>query len=129
VITTLKPGKNPAQPTSYRPFSLLYTIGKVFESILLTRILHEVGECRLRWDEQIGFRARHSTTLQLVTERITRNLGKKRLTGAVFLDVSKAFDAVSINCLLYKLMILNFPLYLVHTILSYLRVGRSRRPY
>jgi hypothetical protein len=24
--------------------------------------------------------------------RITRNFGKKRLTGAVFLDVSKAFD-------------------------------------
>jgi hypothetical protein len=41
VISILKPGKNPAQPSSYRPTSLLDTIGELFE-ILLTRILHEV---------------------------------------------------------------------------------------
>jgi hypothetical protein len=27
-----------------------------------------------------------------LVERITRNFGEKRLTGAVFLDVAKAFD-------------------------------------
>jgi hypothetical protein len=31
VISILKPGKDPAQPTSYRPISLLDTIGKLFE--------------------------------------------------------------------------------------------------
>jgi hypothetical protein len=51
-------------------------------------------------------------------ERITRNFGEKRLTGAAFLDVAGAFDTV---CLLYKLTILNFPSYLVHTISSCLR--------
>jgi hypothetical protein len=44
VISMLKPGKDPAQPTSYLPISLLDTIGKLFEKFLLTRILHEVGE-------------------------------------------------------------------------------------
>ena len=39
----------------------------------------------------------------------------------VFLYVAKAFDTVWIDGLLYKLMILNFPSYLVHTISSYLR--------
>jgi hypothetical protein len=55
--------------------------------------------------EQFGFRPRHSTTLQLarLVERITRNFGEKRLTGAVFLDVAKAFDTIWINGLLYKL--------------------------
>jgi hypothetical protein len=57
-------------------------------------------------------------------ERITRNFGQKRLTGAVFLDVTKAFDTVWIDGLLYKLTVLNFPSYLVHTISSYLR-GRT----
>jgi len=37
-------------------------------------------------DEHFGFRPRHSTSLQLacLVERITRNFGEKRLTGAVF---------------------------------------------
>jgi hypothetical protein len=74
-------------------------------------------------DKQFGFRPRHSTSLQLarLIERITRNFGKKRLTGTVFLDVAKAFDTVRIDGLLYKLALLNFPSYIVHTISSYLR--------
>jgi len=61
--------------------------------------------------------------LQLVgiVERITRNVGEKRLTGAVFLEVAKAIDTVWIDGLLYKLTLLNFPFYIVHTILSDLR--------
>jgi hypothetical protein len=35
--------------------------------------------------------------------------------------MAKAFDAVWIDCLLYKLTLLIFPSYLVHTISSYLR--------
>jgi hypothetical protein len=122
VISTLKPGKDPALPSSHRPIRLLDVIGKLFE-ILLARILHEVSERGLMRDEQFGFRPRHSTSLQLArfVERITRNFGKKRLTGAVFLDVAKAFDTVWIDGLLYKLTLLNFPSYIVHTISSYLR--------
>jgi hypothetical protein len=43
-------------------------------------------------DERFGFLPRHSTSLQLahLVERI--NFGEKGLTGAVFLDVNKAFD-------------------------------------
>jgi hypothetical protein len=51
VISILKPGKDPAQPTSYRPITLLDTIGKLFEKILLTRILYDVGGCGLLRDE------------------------------------------------------------------------------
>jgi len=75
-------------------------------------------------DEKFGFRPRHSTSLQLarLIERITRNFGENGLTGAVFLDMAKAFDTVWIDGL-YKLTLLNFPSYIVHTI-SYLR-GRT----
>ena len=57
----------------------------------------------------------------LLVERMTRNFGEKRLTGAVFLDVDKTFDTVWIDGLLYKLTLLNFPSYIVHKISSYLR--------
>jgi hypothetical protein len=63
VISILIPGKDPAQPTSYRRISLLVTIGKMFEKILLTRILHEEGERGLLWNEQFGIRPRHSTSM------------------------------------------------------------------
>jgi len=96
VISILKPGKEPQQLSSYRPISLLDTIGKLFEKILLTRILHEIGEIGVLRDEQSRFRPRHSTSLQLarLVERITGNFGERRLTGALFLDVAKAFDTV-----------------------------------
>ena len=70
--------------------------------------------------EKFGFRPRHSTSLQLahLVERITRNFGEKKVTGAVFLDVAKAFHTVWIDGLLYKLTLLNFPSYIVHTISS-----------
>jgi hypothetical protein len=96
VISILKPGKDPALTSSYRLISLLDTIGKLFEKLLLARILHEVNVRGLVRDEQFGFRPTYSTSLRLVrlVERITRNFGEKRLTGAVFLDVAKASDTV-----------------------------------
>jgi hypothetical protein len=45
-------------------------------------------------------------------ERVNRNFNERRLTDAVFLDVTKAFDTVRVEDLIYKLAILNFPSYL-----------------
>ena len=64
-ISILKPGKDPALPSSYWPISLLETIGKLFEKILLTKILNEVSERRQMREEQFGFRSRHNTSLYL----------------------------------------------------------------
>jgi hypothetical protein len=59
--------------------------------------------------------------LASLVERITRNFGEERLTGAVFVDVAKAFDTVWIDGHNCRLMLLNFPTYIVHTISSYLK--------
>jgi hypothetical protein len=77
-------------------------------------------------DEQFRFRPRRIKSLKLarLVERTTGNFGIKRLTGPVFLDVAKAFDTVWIDGLLYKLTLLNFPSYIVHTIASHIR-GRT----
>jgi hypothetical protein len=48
--------------------------------------------------------------------RVTRNFGEKRLTGAIFLDVAKAFDTVWVDGVLFKLTALNFPSYRVKII-------------
>jgi hypothetical protein len=126
---TQGPGKDPALPSPYRPISLLDTIGKIFEKIILARILHKVSERGLLRDEQFGFRPRHITSLQLscIVQRITRNFDEKRLTGAVFLDVAKAFDTVWIDGLLYKLTLLNFPSYIAPKAHRTSGDGRSKR--
>jgi hypothetical protein len=128
VISILKPGKDPALPSFYWPISLLDTIGKLFEKILLTRILCEVSERGLKRDEGFGFQPRQSTPLQLahLVERITRNFGEKRLTGVGFLDV--AIDTVWTDGLLYKRTLLNVSSYTVITNSSYLRCRSSKRP-
>jgi len=83
VTSILKPGKDPLLPSSYEPISLLDSIGKQFEKIILARVLHVVRDRGLLRDEQFGFRPRHRTSLQLacLVERITRNIGEKRLSG------------------------------------------------
>jgi hypothetical protein len=84
VISILKPGKDPMLPSSYRLISLLDTVGRLFEKILLFRVLREVNERGLVRDEQFGFRPRCSTALQLarLVERVNRNSDKRKLTGA-----------------------------------------------
>jgi hypothetical protein len=79
VVSILKPETDPALPSSYRPISLLDTVGKLLEKILLNGVLKEVNKSGLLRDEQFGFRPRLSTTLQLArfVERVNRNLEVK----------------------------------------------------
>ena len=50
-------------------------------------------------DEQFELRPKHSTTLQLarLVDIVMRTFDQRRLTGAVFLNVKKAFDSVWIG--------------------------------
>jgi hypothetical protein len=123
LISILKPEREPALPSSFWSIGLPVTIGKLFEKMLLARRLHEVHVRGLMRDEEFGFRPKHSTLLlqDSLVERISRNFGEKWLTGAVFLDVSIAFNTAWIDILICKLTLLNFPSYIVHTISSYLR--------
>jgi hypothetical protein len=107
-------GNGPPRHSSCRPVSLLDTVDELFEKILLTRVLRDVNESGLLCDDQFGFRPRHSTTLQMACriERVNRNFDERRLTGAIFLDVAKAFDTVWVKDRLCKPTVLDFPSYL-----------------
>jgi hypothetical protein len=60
IILILKPGK-PKELTSYKPINLLPIVSKVFEKLLLKRLLPIVGINRLISIHQFAFRQRHST--------------------------------------------------------------------
>jgi hypothetical protein len=64
VITLPKPGKDPEFHQNLRPLSLLSTTGKLFEKVILKIVQKHIEERGLLNASQLGFRARHSTTLQ-----------------------------------------------------------------
>jgi hypothetical protein len=74
-------------------------------------------------DEQFGFRPQHSTSDQIlhVTEFIAKSNGQRHSTGAIFLDVAKAFDTVWHGGLVYKLHVAGVPLAMVKLINSFLQ--------
>ncbi|GBO20729.1 RNA-directed DNA polymerase from mobile element jockey [Araneus ventricosus] len=128
VVPILKPGKDPTQPSSYRPISLLSSLSKIAEHVILKRLIESLSDNNILCPEQFGFRPNLSTSHQLVrvTEFITEGFANKQKTGAVFLDIQKAFDRVWQDALIHKLIGFNIPNYLVKLIDSYL-ANRSFR--
>lgn len=122
IIPIAKPGKSPKAPSSYRPISLLGCLDKVFERIVLERMRTIADEKELIHECQYGFRAQHSTThqVQRVVNIIKRNKNRRYSTGVLFLDIEKAFDSIWHAGLIYKLYKMEFPLYLVKLIKSFL---------
>ena len=55
-------------------------------------------------DFQSGFRKKHSTGTALVylTDYILERMDRQMITGAVFIDLKKAFNLVDLECLLFK---------------------------
>jgi Reverse transcriptase (RNA-dependent DNA polymerase)/Endonuclease-reverse transcriptase len=122
VIPVPKPGKPPDRPSNLRPISLLSSLSKITEKVILSRINSHITDLDLLPNEQFGFRQSHSTTHALL--RITRHIGsrlkQKESTTMVVLDIEKAFDTVWFNGLIYKLIKYDFPPYIVLLIASYL---------
>lgn len=122
ILPIHKAGKANEDPNSYRPISLLTSLSKILEKVILRRIIDFSEHANIFQNEQFGFRQRHSTIHQLVrvTELISKGFNKKRSTAAVFLDIQKAFDTVWHDGLFYKLIQLGIPKYLIKFIKSYL---------
>lgn len=122
VIPVLKSGKDPKMANSYRPISILSMLDKVFEKIIHKRLLDYCDLKNIINKEQFGFKKEHSTIHQLkrVINMILANKRRKRSTGAVFLDIEKAFDSVWHNGLIYKMNKFTFPVYLQKIIKSFL---------
>ena len=99
----LKPEKDPGLATSYRPISLLCVLYKLHERLILTRITLTV-ESHLTPD-QCGFRSGRSCVGQVLnlTQFIEDGFQTGQVTGAVFIDLTAAYDTVNHRALLLKL--------------------------
>lgn len=118
-----KPNKQPSDPASYRPITLLPALGKLFEKILAARLRESCEESGILPASQFGFRSNRSTIDPLIALQTDlsrfHNLGQ--CTVAAFLDTERAFDKVWHDGLLYKMHKLNFDPRLIKLIQSFLK--------
>jgi hypothetical protein len=90
---------------NYRPISLLPSISKILEKIILKQIDSHFTVNNLYFNSQYGFRKKHSTEHAIIelTDRLITSLDRNNTPTSIFIDLTKAFDCIDHDILLTKL--------------------------
>ena len=107
---------------------MLPTLSKILEKAVHNQLYYFLNENKIITSKQFGFRPKLSTNTALTqfTDNVLLNMDSGRLTGAIFLDLSKAFDTVDNDLLLRKLKSVGLSDDTVNWFESYL-TNRKRR--
>ena len=118
VICVCKPGKPPADVTSYRMLSLLPALGQVYEKMLLPYLRDHIEERAVIPSCQYGFQPGKSSVHQLyrVTRLVRAEMSQRKSVGTLCMELTCAFACIQHDSLLYKMSELRFPLYLLKTV-------------
>lgn len=123
VIAIKKPNKPGSLPSSHRPISLLSSLSKVLERVVLIRLTKHLKNNNILPPEQHGFREKLSTVTQLqrIKSHIQGGFNVRKSTGMILIDIEKAYERIWHNGLLFKLIVTKTPHYIIKFIHSYLR--------
>ena len=104
-VTPLFKKGSKSDMNNYRPISVLPIATKILERAVHAQLYGYLNENGLICENQSGFRSSHSTKTSLlnVVDYIFSNMDSGKLTGAIYIDLSKAFDTVDHVLLLEKL--------------------------
>ena len=111
-----------AKIKNYRPISNLCSVSKVFEKLLLQRILETADTDTLFTSQQHGFRKGKSTVTAIVELQriISTHMDMDEYVAVASLDLSAAFDIVNINLLLHRLETMGMPKDLIKLLTNWL---------
>ena len=116
--------------SNYRPISLLPIFGKMLEKLMYDSLYSHLDSCDLLNPNQSGFRPGDSTVNQLIS--ITHTIFKAFDCNppldvrSVYLDISKAFDRVWHDGLIYKLKRCGVSGQLLSVLQSFLKDRKQR---
>ena len=90
---------------NYRPVSILPIFGKIFEKMMHSRFYKFFTSQGVLHENQFGFREGHSTAhaLNFTVSHINKVVKSGKSVIGIFIDLSKAFDTIDHDKLLFKL--------------------------
>lgn len=123
VIWLPKPGKDPCEEGSYRPITLLSTLGKVLERCLARRILSHIQDHSVLSDRQFGFLPKRSTedSVRSLLCDIQAHRRHFNFCAAIAIDIKGAFDNIDWGHLKRELARYQFPPFVRALVGSFLR--------
>ena len=101
LIPTYKSGKKDCIE-NYIPISVIPTISKVIEKLVHRQLSDYLERNNFLKDCQFGFRSTE-LTVTLCTDKIKKNVDEGKIVGAIFIDLTKAFDTLSHTKIITKL--------------------------
>ena len=124
VIPLHKDG-DPDHPSNNTSVSLLPSLSKIWDKVVLNQLFDYLLEHELLTKHQSGNRKWHSTeTLNIaVTDALLEAIDKKQLSIIIFLDLSKAFDNVQHDTLLNRIKDLGITTEVLNWFKSYLTMS------
>lgn len=103
-------GKSKLTADNYRPISLLPILNKVFEKIIFNRMIGYLEKYKIQDNLQYGFTKGKGTADAVckLASDVSSGLGTGCYAILVFFDLSKAFDSINHELLLFKLSKIGF---------------------
>ena len=122
-----KPGKDLDSPAAYRPICLLNEVGKLYERVVLNRVMTHLKNVGPDLHEhQYGFRPGRSTTdvIKRVKDILKGSVKQGGIALAVSVDIVNAFNSMPWKAIGDGLRSHGLPAYIIKTITSYV-AGRT----
>jgi hypothetical protein len=115
-----------SNPANYRPISLISCLSKLIEKIVARRLSFFLESNHLLIKQQSGFRSgrRTSDNLVFLSQKIAEAFNQTQKVVSLFFDIEAAFDSVWHDGLIFKLIKLGVPSYIIRWLDTFLE-GRS----
>jgi hypothetical protein len=110
-----KKKNNSSNPKDYRPISLTSCLAKLAERLMLIKFKEFLDKNKIIMKQQSGFRQKRQTkdTIFFLTQKAIETLNRGKRMCTIFFDIALASDKVWHEGLIYKLIKLRCPKYII----------------